>query len=282
MFPFAMSQAALRAAAVQEQAAWQAYAAMATVPTQRDLQLSDLHFESSGFLDYYLTAEGRPSQKLGQGELGRVDVHPFFSGAVVKTPVISTGLHLRNPGLTEEKVTASTAASAQALANAGVGPRFLGVGEVEGLPVLVRERVFGRDIADLVRRRQFYSGELKMARAMLMRMAAGGLQVVDPKPSNIMIGFVPGDEERRAWFVDGGALMAVDPDFSAATLFHQLWAQDFLVHAWLDSVFGEVRVTKALGYFLEDGVVRSGENFLELLIRFFRELLDSGFPPPML
>lgn len=281
MFTFAMSQAALRTNALEEQALGHAMSMIAGVPADGDLGLEGVHFEFSGWGDYYLTADGKRFAKLGQGELGRVDVHPRFSGAVIKTPVISPGIQLRNLGLTEEEVTATTAASAQTLASAGVGPRFIGVGNVGGLPVMVRERVFGRDIADLVRRRQFYAEELEMTRAMLMRMAAGGLQVVDPKPSNIMIGFVPGDEERRAWFVDGGAMLMVDPDLSPSALFDRLYQQDFLVGAWYDTLLGDITVVKPLGFFLEDGVRRSTENFPQRCLRLFGEILDSARPPPM-
>ncbi len=148
--------------------------------------------------------DGRILDRLGRGSIGFVTVHPARPGLIMKT--IQPSFEQALGGLDIKDAIAHDEASAKVLADAGVGPAFLGAAVLEGRRVSVRERVFGKTLSGLIHDRAFGAEEEALVLDMVRRMAAKGVLVSDLKPENIMIGSTERDPERRAWFVDGGVV----------------------------------------------------------------------------
>lgn len=249
---------------------------------ERNLGLARIDVRHRFFSDD-LCFSGKLLKVLGQGDFGRVHVHPLFPTLVIKIPAIAPGVALCHLSLTSEEVTRAAAKLTQALSDAGVGPKFIGVGEVDGIPAIVRERVFGETVATLVRARQFHQPELNLVGSMLRQMAEERLQVADVSPSNIVIGATASDWTVRAYLVDGGEMVYVDPHLSEQELFEKLWRQSFVHRGWLDPYAGPVAIMESLGVYLEDGVRRSSEVTLgQRFKRFARGLASLQFPSPRL
>lgn len=147
---------------------------------------------------------GRRLQKLGQGTIGTVEVHPNRPGLIVKTIEPNVDQLLFGASVPEAKE--ADFAVSEVLAKAGVGPRVLGTAFINGRHVSVRERVFGRTMMDLVWSKQFGEAEEALVLDMVRRMAAANTLVGDMKPENIMIGTTEKDPQVKAWFVDGGMI----------------------------------------------------------------------------
>lgn len=200
----------------------------------------------------------RKAARLGAGGFGIVDEHPRVPGAVVKTVEVAfDNILLGDPGELR-KMVAAEEPTARALAAAGAGPRFFGKGTVGQRSVSVRERVYGESLDRLISARRFTEAEEKLVRELLGRMAAAGLKVDDMHPRNIMIGTTLSDPARRAYVIDGGQLLEVDPSISAGALRAELERQDILVKSrWLPQAGITIDTRRPFQELLAEGLARS-------------------------
>ncbi|MDD5629442.1 MAG: hypothetical protein PHU21_10290 [Elusimicrobia bacterium] len=170
-----------------------------------------------------LYQDGRELEVLGEGSFGRVYVHPRDPGAVVKLMTSMSADIARQTARQDSQV-------GMKLARAGAGPAIIGVREVPGRPsvlrrwlwrllglearapprpTVVKERVYGDTVLDLIEGRRFTPKDYELVMRMLERMAEAGLKVGDMRTANIMIGHTASEPERRAYIVDGGWLLPV-------------------------------------------------------------------------
>ena len=196
---------------------------------------------------------------LGQGDLGAVYVHPKEDGAVVKIAVFAPETVLFHT-ITYEEATTLDAEVGRRVAAAGAGPRVLGTGTISGRPAIVKERVFGDTLEELIRARKFGEEEYRLVLEMLDRMADGRVRVRSLRPPNIMIGRTKLNPERRAYVVDGGELLPVGSEETHDALRASLQVQDTAVSAYLDPYMGPVVNYKPFDRILREGVARSRQK----------------------
>lgn len=217
---------------------------------------------------------------MGQGGFGRVDEHPRVPGAVVKTVEVAFENLLFGSEAELKKNLAEEEPTARRLAEAGVGPRFLGHGKISGRSSSVRERVYGRTMQSLVWDRRFGPEEARLVEEMLDRMAAAGLQADDLHPRNIVIGRTVLVPERRAYLVDGGKILDVQAGTSREELRKQIDEQLVVVVTRFDPNVGEITTRKPFRAFIDDGLRRfSRTSWRQRLVDGLKEAFLSGGMP---
>jgi hypothetical protein len=156
--------------------------------------------------DGTLSAAGRRLPALGRGFFAFVHPHPEVEGAVIKTD-LPRGLKPmgESPGIAEARMDRDRE-TAEAAAAADVGPRLLGAGTVGGRPALVKERVYGPTVQELLDEGRFTAEDHALVEEMFARAARAGLSFADPRAENVMIGRTLTDPRVRAYLVDGGAV----------------------------------------------------------------------------
>lgn len=212
---------------------------------------------------------GRPYLKdqklevLGKGSFGAVYAHPLLPSAAIKLLATFSSKDARLEAERERQV-------GEALSRAGAGPRVLGVASIPGSSsgllrrlwkrlgvydraLVIKERVYGRTVEDMIRERRFTRKDYELIQRMLERMAEARIRAQDLRTSNIMIGRTKADPEPRAYFVDGHRLLPVQESETQEQLLHSLKHQQ----------------TLCLG---DGGSARWGDNVLDP----FEDILQAG------
>lgn len=149
--------------------------------------------------------QGRRLAPLGRGAFGVVHAHPEVDGAVVKIDSPRQG---DDGGIGAARARlAFDAKSIHDAESAGLGPRLLGAGLVDGRPALVKERVYGETVTRLLEGGAFGPEEHSLLEALALRAARGAGRFVDVGPDNVMIGRTLADPARRAFLTDGGVVL---------------------------------------------------------------------------
>ncbi len=205
----------------------------------------------------------RKLEVLGKGSFGTVYAHPLMPSAVIKIMATLSSKDARLEAERERQV-------GQALARAGAGPQVLGVASLprssSGLQrwlwnrlgindraLVIKERVYGRTVEDMIRKRRFTRNDYELIQRMLERMAQARIRAQDLRTSNIMIGRTSADPEPRAYFMDGDRLLPVQATETREQLLHSLRHQQ----------------TLCLG---DGGSARWGDNVLDP----FEDILQAG------
>ena len=196
--------------------------------------------------------------RLGQGEFGFVDVHPSVDGAVIKTVEHSASVAMFNFDPIE-KTADGEEATANLLAKADAGPRFLGRAVHGRRLVSVRERVYGDTADDLMRAGKFGPDEKALVLELLRRLAAAGVHTNDLRPSNIMIGTTKLDHRRRAWIVDGGQPLELPAGTVDQRLEH-IVNTPVMLRGRMDPNVGWVEFSKPWRIMFEEGLERWGRD----------------------
>ncbi|MBI4365573.1 MAG: hypothetical protein HY543_02020 [Deltaproteobacteria bacterium] len=135
-----------------------------------------------------LRYDGRSLERLGAGDYGTVYAHPTRADVVLKVGY----------GLDQD------AAASRDIAAAGAGPLCYGMRTTEdGYGVLGKERVYGTTVGALIAARRFGEAEHTLVGAMLDRLAAARLRVLDLGLHNLMIGHTWDDKTLCAFAIDG-------------------------------------------------------------------------------
>ncbi len=192
---------------------------------------------------------GKELTLLGRGDFGAVYAHPRIRGAVIKMVAFSAGA-LLSISMTPAQAAQQEAKVTQRLAKASVGPELLGTvsipGEptrlrrwlwglfgkearVEDRPAVLKKRVYGDTVEDLIAGRRFTQEDYELVQDMLRRMAGDRIRVSDLRTANVMIGRTASNPERRAYLIDGGWLLPVKAAESAEELFESLKNQQTVV-----------------------------------------------------
>jgi hypothetical protein len=189
-----------------------------------------------------LTLDGRELQFLGRGDFGAVYVHPRNADAVIKLVAPSVTARISVPTFQRELVREDGDVG-RLLAQAGAGPRVHGAVSIPGnpgrlrawfwgllnktaqdtqRPALVKERVHGESVLDLIRGQRFARSDYDLIQEMFQRMAQARVQVSDLRTANIMIGRTASQPQRRAYIVDGGELLPLAEQASAAQIYESI------------------------------------------------------------
>lgn len=148
--------------------------------------------------------KGSRTPALGRGFFGVVHPHPAVEGAVVKTDLPRKLGALGEPSEMGRWRMEKDRAAALAAQSIGAGPRVLGMGQVDGHPALVKERIYGDTVERLLEDDAFGDEDHGLLEELFLRVARSGLSFVDVRPGNVMIGRTLADPVRRAYLVDGG------------------------------------------------------------------------------
>lgn len=196
-----------------------------------------------------LYLSGQELQELGRGAFGAVYAHPRIKGAVIKMVALSAATVFAFGG-SDVKVAMQDYQVGRAVAEAGVGPKVLGVVSVPGepsrlrrwlwglvgrearvadRPAVVKERIFGETVEDLIAARRFTAKEYDLVQEMLGRMADARLRVWDLRTANVMIGTTADDPAPRAYIVDAGWLLPVKDAETRAELLESLKRQQTVI-----------------------------------------------------
>lgn len=192
---------------------------------------------------------GRKLELLGAGSFGRVFTHPREKGAVIKMISHDLGALLA-VGNAEHASARQDLEVGRRLADAGVGPQVHGLAVIPGdpsrlhrfiwklfgrearaedRPAVVKERVHGATVEDLIGERAFTARDRALVHAMLARMADARLRVSDLRVSNIMIGRTESDPAIRAYLIDGGRLMKVEDAETRDALYRSLLSHQAVI-----------------------------------------------------
>ncbi len=212
------------------------------------LGLADARVGSRG-----LETSGKRPAFLGRGSFGVVQDHPAVPGAIVKTVAISFEAALMNLDAEPGKVAAQEERTARTLERAGAGPRYMGRNLIDGVPVSVRERVYGETMSKMIYERRFTQDDAALVRALAVRVAAAGVLPNDLKPANVMIGRTLLDPERRAYVVDGGIFAKEGRPVSVEEILNY----PVIIGAGFIRDVGYIEKTTTLGASIERGLQRS-------------------------
>lgn len=137
--------------------------------------------------------------------------HPSIAGAVI---------HIPRPASRRRRIfqMESAAEGSSLLAHAGAGPRVLAHGRVGGAPVLIKERVFGKTLSELIRDGLFGAAERALVAEMLARMANRGLAVPWLSVTDIWLGTTLLDPVLRSYALIGEWTNHVEGDAPRADL----------------------------------------------------------------
>lgn len=239
---------------------------------------SALDVEGLYFKNDSLYFEDKMVERLGVGGQGVVDVHPRVPGAVIKTVKIGAFNLLAGASGSDEGVVEKEERATVALAMAGVGPRYFGRVEIpRRLNALdrifgeagaskrigsVRERIFGMTVQDLIYLSAYKNEEHALVLDLIDRFAWARMKVDDFHPRNIMIGRTRMDKRCRAYLVDGGNLLEVDPCISREELRERILKSVVVIESYLVEGVGVVSTFEVLKKILEDGLARSTRETL--------------------
>jgi hypothetical protein len=172
-----------------------------------------------------LVAGGLRAAPLGRGAFGLVHPHPSVEGAVIK---IDLPRNARpedlTPAASRARVELDRAAAEEA-ALVGAGPRVLGGGFVGGRPALVKERVYGATVAELLASGRFGPEEHALVEALFETLAESGKLFFDVGPDNVMIGRTLADARVRAYLADGGAALPPRPGLTVEDAVEELFSR---------------------------------------------------------
>lgn len=209
------------------------------------------HLKTAGITRRWskLYLEGKELELIGRGDFGAVYAHPRDRGAVIKLVDFSVGAVL-SIGTTHEESARQDERIGRRLAEAGAGPKVLGIASIPGepspwrrrvwaffgktarvpdRPAVVKERIYGETVEDLIYARRLTQEDYALIQDMLGRMADVRIRVSDLRTANIMIGRTVDDSQRRAYLVDGGWLLPVKDEESRGELFKSLRRQQTVV-----------------------------------------------------
>ncbi|MBI5624231.1 MAG: hypothetical protein HY924_10660 [Elusimicrobia bacterium] len=192
---------------------------------------------------------GQELVELGRGAFGAVYEHPRLKGAVIKMVALSAAAAFAFGG-SDLKVAMQDYQVGKAMAEAGAGPKLLGLVSIPGepsalrrwvwglfgkdpavpeRPAVVKERVFGETVEDLIDSRRFSQRDYVLVQDMLGRLADARLRPWDLRTANVMIGTTESDPEPKAYLVDAGWLKSVDKAETREELFESLKNQSTVV-----------------------------------------------------
>lgn len=215
-----------------------------------------------------LSLDGRELAALGQGYWGIVYEHPRFPGAVIKLPVVSAAGRLFDPPASWPEVLRKEAATTEKLAELGAGPRLLGRAEIEGVQVMIRERVFGETVSSYIRARQFTNVELALFESLVDRLVAGAISVIDMRPDNLILGHTLFGSGVAAFVIDGMGYMTLSAFGPEKEVRRRIFNQDFVLELQYVDGSGWVDRVCQLGPYLEDAALRTiTPSFLDWFLK---------------
>lgn len=194
---------------------------------------------------------------LGQGEFGAVYGHPTIPGAIIKAVAHSFEVQVFMMNKTVTDTANEEEVTSRALAAADAGPRYFGRQVVARRELSVRERIYGDTMQTLARERRFGPEERQLVLDLLRRMAKARLYTDDKRAPNIMIGTTALDSRRRAYLIDGGNILPVDPAVSEEELYQNLLHQNTILLRKMDPHMGEIEISRPFSQILADAVHRS-------------------------
>ena len=151
-----------------------------------------------------VTSGLKRSALLGRGSFGSVFDHPHEPGAVLKVIDHPENMPTDDQApLTRMQTAHRDANAAKAFESAGAGPVFLGQSEVDGFPVLEKEKVDGADLKELLESGAYDPRAHALMLDLVDKMAAGRILVEDMLPGNFRLGTTRSDPTRRAYLLDG-------------------------------------------------------------------------------
>jgi hypothetical protein len=235
------------------------------------LGLSGLKRQGDGWVK-----DGRPLQRVARGTIGFIDIHPTRPGLIVKT--ISPHTDQFFNGLTIDVAVAADDKAAQALADAGVGPKVLGTATIDKRHVSVRERVFGKTMRQLIDEKSFGAEEEALVLDMARRMAKANTLVSDMTPQNIMIGVTERDGTRKAYFVDGGIVESFPPGLDEEARYDKILDYPNVIMMRMDYNTRQIEETvRPLRFFLKEGREESSMSRWQLFWkRLFAAFMQGG------
>jgi len=228
--------------------------------------------------------QGEKLKLLGFGSLGRVFEHPTRPEAVLKVPSHTVEADMMADITPEQSIAADAEATAR-LAVDGLGTYLLGCFRIQNQTVLLKERVYGDNLAELVSKRQFGPTEHGMVMDLVKRMSNAHLRIEDMRLENFMIGMTLFDPTRRAYIVDGNAIEEVDPSIPTDDLHEAILQQHVITRIRFHPYDREEMfqaTTVRFAAMLQDGLDRANEKgWRKRASRFFRDILANMQMPPM-
>jgi hypothetical protein len=216
-----------------------------------------LGFEDVRSVGRWLRHGKQKLQWLGAGEFGAVYAHPKAEGAVIKAVEHGFEIAVFQPDLTLTQTADEEETMSRLLADADAGPRYLGRTVHARRELSARERIYGKTMQSLSRDREFGEEERKLVLDLLRRMAKARLITDDKRPPNIMIGHTLLDRRRRAYLVDGGHALAVDPSWTEDQIYEALLHQLTIVVRKFDHHMGPIEISKPFSMMLDEAVHRA-------------------------
>lgn len=187
--------------------------------------------------------------ELGRGAFGAVYAHPRIKGAVIKMVALSAAAAFAFGG-SDLKVAEQDYLVGKKIAEAGAGPEVLGIVSIPGepsalrtwvwrlfgrkaavpdRPAVVKERIFGETVEDLIAVKRFTERDYGLVQDMLQRLADARIRPWDLRIANVMVGTTESDPEPKAYLVDAGWLKPVAEAESSADLLESLKRQQTVV-----------------------------------------------------
>ncbi len=201
--------------------------------------------------------EGGELSLLGKGTFGMVHEHPEVAGAVIKTIFFPKdwGVEARRKMY---EFASDDERSARVLARAGAGPRLLAHTDELGSPVLIKERVYGSNVHDLIQEGLYDARHHRLILDLIDRLAKARLMPGDLREPNIMIGRTLLDSERKAYLIDGGELEKADSALGPRGLARAIYNAPA---RWLStgSDGASTLKSKPLSQILEEALVDAGQ-----------------------
>lgn len=216
----------------------------------------------SGFSNMQMTKEGPvwsegALKMIGSGGFGMVHAHPTIDGAVLKTIFAPKGWGAETRRKMYEYAFKDEVA-ARALAQAGAGPRVLMHTDELGSPVLIKERVYGDTVHDLIHSENYGRAEHALVRELIARLAEARLWFDDFREPNIIIGHTRLDPSRRAYLIDGGEMVTISIGTRERALRRMIYRSD--AHWVSNDEQGRKGVKhKPVNHILEEALVASGQ-----------------------
>lgn len=204
---------------------------------------------------------GQPLAFLGNGTYGSIFAHPTAPAAVIKFITNGIGHTARR-----EQCGLDAESSAQADRHR-IGPRFFVTGTIGTQPFLIKERIYGDTLAELLAQHRFGREEAMLMTALVHRMAGAGLMAVDARLANFMIGRTLDDLRPRAYCTDPHRFIPLKG--GAAFARTALLAQPIVIHDYFSPYVGYYAEQITLGELLER---RTLDNGAASGWRFFRGL----------